>query len=74
MRDQISDAVLDAALASDPGARVACEAMVKDQAVYVAGEVTTSATIEVEQVFRDTIAAIGYTDPDECSTPAPVVR
>ncbi len=63
--DQISDAVLDAVLASDPGGRVACEAMVKDQAVYVAGEITTSATIEVEQVVRDTIADIGYTDPDD---------
>jgi S-adenosylmethionine synthetase len=65
MCDQISDGVLDAVLASDPGGRVACEAMVKDQAVYVAGEVTTSATVEVEQVVRDTIAAIGYTDPDD---------
>ncbi len=61
--DQISDSVLDAVLASDPGGRVACEAMVKDQAVYVAGEVTTSATLEVEQIVRNTIAAIGYTDP-----------
>ena len=64
MCDQISDAVLDAVLASDPGGRVACEAMVKDQAVYVAGEVTTSAAMEVEQVVRNTIADIGYTDPD----------
>jgi S-adenosylmethionine synthetase len=63
--DQISDAVLDAVLASDPGGRVACEAMVKDQAVYVAGEVTTSATLEVEQIVRNTIAAIGYTDPQD---------
>jgi len=63
MCDQISDAVLDAVLASDPGGRVACEAMVKDQAVYVAGEVTTSATLQVEQIVRNTIGAIGYTDP-----------
>ena len=65
MCDRISDGVLDAVLASDPGGRVACEAMVKDQAVYVAGEVTTSATVDVEQVVRDTIAAVGYTDPDD---------
>ncbi len=64
MCDQISDAVLDAVLASDRGGRVACEVMVKDQAVYVAGEVTTSAALEVEQVVRNTIAAIGYTDPE----------
>lgn len=64
MCDQISDAVLDAVLASDPRGRVACESMVKDQAVYVAGEVTTSAALEVEQVVRNTIRDIGYTDPD----------
>jgi S-adenosylmethionine synthetase len=62
--DQISDAVLDAVLASDPGGRVACEAMVKDQAVYVAGEITTSAALNVEQLVRETIAEIGYTDPE----------
>jgi S-adenosylmethionine synthetase len=41
--DQISDAVLDAVLAADPRGRVACESMVKDQFVFVAGEITTSA-------------------------------
>lgn len=64
MCDQISDAVLDAVLAHDPYGRVACEAMVKDQTVYVAGEVTTSTALDVEQLVRDTISEIGYIDPE----------
>lgn len=64
MCDQISDAVLDAVLAADPEGRVACEAMVKDQAVYVAGEITTSAVLDVEHLVRQTIEQIGYTDPE----------
>ncbi len=64
MCDQISDAVLDAVIAHDPYGRVACEAMVKDQTVYVVGEVTTSAALDVEQLVRNTIAEIGYTDPE----------
>lgn len=64
MCDQISDAVLDAVLASDRYGRVACEAMVKDQAVYVVGELTTSAQLEIEPLVRSTIASIGYTDPE----------
>jgi len=62
--DQISDAILDSVLAEDRGARVACEAMVKDQYVYVAGEITTTAKPDVERLVRDTIRQIGYTDPD----------
>jgi S-adenosylmethionine synthetase len=62
--DQISDAVLDAVLAEDPHGRVACEAMVKDQAVYVAGEITTTANPDIERLARDTIREIGYTDAD----------
>ncbi len=62
--DQISDAVLDSVLAEDPRGRVACEAMVKDQAVYVIGEVTTSAKPDLEKLVRDTVRQIGYTDPD----------
>ena len=50
--DQISDAVLDALLASDPHARVACETLVKTGIVLVAGEITTSASLELEQVVR----------------------
>ena len=61
--DQISDAVLDAVLKEDPRGRVACEAMVKDQAVYVAGEITTSAKPDIEKLVRETVLGIGYTDP-----------
>ncbi|MGO8786081.1 MAG: methionine adenosyltransferase [Terriglobia bacterium] len=61
--DQISDAVLDAVLAADPSGRVACESMVKDQSVYVAGEVTTSAKPDIEKLVRDTVLGIGYIDP-----------
>ncbi len=60
MADQISDAVLDAILAEDPDARVACETMVTTGLCVVAGEVTTSAYVEIPQVARDTINAIGY--------------
>ena len=62
--DQISDAVLDAVLAEDPRGRVACEAMVKDDTVYVAGEITTSAKPDIERLVRQTVHDIGYTDPD----------
>ena len=61
--DQISDAVLDAVLAADEHGRVACESMVKDQQVYVAGEITTTAQPDIERLARDTIREIGYTDP-----------
>jgi S-adenosylmethionine synthetase len=62
--DQISDAVLDAVLSQDPRGRVACEAVVKDQDVYVVGEITTGAKLEVEPLVRETIRAIGYTQPE----------
>ena len=58
--DQISDAVLDAILAIDPGGRVACETLVKTGVVVVAGEVTTSAWIDLEKLVRDTVLEIGY--------------
>ena len=58
--DQISDAVLDAILAVDPGGRVACETLVKTGVVIVAGEVTTSAWIDLEKLVRDTVLEIGY--------------
>jgi S-adenosylmethionine synthetase len=61
--DQISDAVLDAVLAADPRGRVACEAMAKDQSVYVMGEITTAASPDVERLVRETVRGIGYTDP-----------
>ncbi|RME34200.1 MAG: methionine adenosyltransferase [Gammaproteobacteria bacterium] len=59
--DQVSDAILDAILDSDPDARVACETMVKTGAVIVAGEITTSANLDLEKVVRDTVCDIGYT-------------
>jgi len=62
--DQISDAILDAVLTEDPRGRVACEAMVKDQAVYIAGEITTSAKPDIEKLVRETVRGIGYNDPD----------
>ncbi|MEJ2007878.1 MAG: methionine adenosyltransferase [Acidobacteriota bacterium] len=62
--DQISDAVLDAVLAADSKGRVACETMVKDQDVYVVGEVTTTAHLDIERLVRDTVHNIGYTDPE----------
>ncbi len=58
--DQISDAVLDAILAVDPGGRVACETLVKTGVVIVAGEVTTSAWIDLEKLVRETVLGIGY--------------
>lgn len=60
MSDQLSDAVLDAALAQDPDARVACETLVKTGMVLLAGEITTTAQLEVEQLVRDTVNEIGY--------------
>jgi S-adenosylmethionine synthetase len=60
--DQISDAVLDAMLKEDPHCRVACETMVKTGMTIVAGEVTTSAWVDLEEIVRGTIIGIGYTD------------
>lgn len=58
--DQISDAILDAILAQDPTARVACETLVTTGLAVVAGEITTTATVNYKQVIRDTINEIGY--------------
>ena len=60
MADQISDAVLDAILAEDPMARVACETMVTTGLAVVAGEITTTAYVEIPKVVRDTIKSIGF--------------
>ena len=62
--DQISDAVLDAVLSADPLGRVACESMAKDQDVYVVGEVTTNAKLDIDPLVRETIRKIGYTQAD----------
>jgi len=58
--DQISDAVLDAILAQDPRARVACETLVKTGVAIVAGEITTSAWVDLEAITRKVILDIGY--------------
>ena len=62
--DQISDAILDAILADDPSARVACETLVKTGMVIVAGEITTSAWIDLEDLVRQRITEIGYNNAD----------
>jgi len=60
MADQISDAVLDAILTQDKGARVACETLVKTGLVIIAGEITTSAYVDLEALVRKTVTDIGY--------------
>ena len=59
--DQISDAVLDAVIADDPNARVACETLITTGLVVVAGEMTTDTYVDVREIVRDTIRDIGYT-------------
>ena len=60
--DQVSDAILDAILAQDRHARVACETMVTTGMVVIAGEITTSATVDYAKIARETIREIGYND------------
>ncbi len=60
MADQISDSILDAILGQDPAARVACETMVTTGLCIVAGEITTSAYVDIPSIARDTICDIGY--------------
>lgn len=62
--DQISDAVLDAILAQDPVARVAAETLVNTGLVVMAGEITTIANVDFQQVARDTLQRIGYNNTD----------
>lgn len=64
MADQISDAILDAILQQDAHARVACETLVKTGAVVLAGEINTTANIDVEQIVRQTVNGIGYHHSD----------
>lgn len=78
--DQISDAVLDAALAQDPTSRVACETLITTGLVVMAGEITTKAHIDYGKVARETIRNIGYTrgkygfDCDTCSVLSAIDR
>ena len=64
MCDQISDAILDAILSQDPMARVACEVAANTGLVFVFGEITTSANVDIDKVTRQTVAEIGYTSGD----------
>ncbi|WP_233216553.1 methionine adenosyltransferase [Blastopirellula marina] len=64
MADQISDGILDALLAQDPYSRVACETMVTTGVAIVAGEITTQARIDYQEVIRQVIRDIGYTSDD----------
>jgi len=60
MADQISDAILDAILLQDPWGKVACECLVKTGVAIVAGEISTHAAVDIEQIVRNTIKEIGY--------------
>ena len=62
--DQISDAILDAILAQDKDAHVACETLVKTGLILVAGEITTSANVDFEAIARKTVCDIGYNNSD----------
>ena len=63
--DLISDSVLDACLAQDRTSRVACETLVKSNQVVVAGEITTRAKLNYEQIIRAAIREIGYVNDDD---------
>ena len=63
--DQISDAVLDALLKKDPRARVACETLIKTGMVVVAGEITTEAYVDLEEITRKVVVDIGYDHSDK---------
>jgi S-adenosylmethionine synthetase len=64
MADQISDAILDAILEQDPSARVACETLLTTGLVVVAGEISTTAYVEIPAIVRDVISGIGYTSSE----------
>jgi S-adenosylmethionine synthetase len=62
--DQISDGVLDAVMAEDPNGRVACETLVNTGLVVVSGEISTTTYVDIQDIARETIRRIGYTDAD----------
>ncbi len=62
--DQISDGVLDAVLRDDPYGRVACETLVNTGLVVVSGEISTDTYVDIQEIARETIRKIGYTDAD----------
>jgi S-adenosylmethionine synthetase len=62
--DQISDGVLDAVMRDDPMGRVACETLVNTGLVVISGEISTSTYVDIQEIARETIRRIGYTDAD----------
>ena len=68
MADQVSDGVLDAIFAEDPMGRVACETLLTTGLVVVAGEITTSAYVDIPKLVRETVKGIGYDDAKMAST------
>src|SRR5438876_1117810 len=64
MADQISDGVLDAVMRDDPQGRVACETLVNTGLVVVSGEISTTTYVDIQDIARETIRKIGYTDAD----------
>ena len=62
--DQISDAILDSYLTQDPNSRIACETLIKNNTVIVAGEITSNGTPNIEDVIRNTVNEIGYNHDD----------
>lgn len=64
LADQISDAILDAILEQDIHARVACETLTKTGGVVLAGEISTTANVDFEQIVRDTVLKVGYNSSD----------
>lgn len=65
MADQISDSILDAIIADDPGARVAIETLLTTGLIVVAGELTTSTYVDIPRLVRDTVLSIGYDSSDK---------
>ena len=62
--DQIPDAILDECLESDPNSRVACETLIKNNTVIVAGEITSKANVDYEAIARKVVKDIGYIEDD----------
>src|SRR3977135_542556 len=62
--DQISDGVLDAVMADDPYGRVACETLVNTGVMVVSGEISTDTYVDIQEIARETVRRIGYTDAD----------
>lgn len=67
--DQISDAILDAHLEQDPFSRVACESFITNGALFIGGEITSNAKVDVKEVAKNTIKKIGYTDEESGFNP-----